>query len=170
MGDRFEIGSSRLALERAQNPEVKSFARQMVEDHTRTTQQRMELMQQMQGATGRQTSQRGTDGSPRAGAEGGAGAATSGGGTTTAQGGVQPEGLDARHQQMLAQLQAADGPQFDRLYAQMQIQAHQEAVQLFEAYAQGGEDASLRQWTQRTVPELRDHLQKAQRLHAQLGG
>jgi putative membrane protein len=174
IGDRFEIAASRLAEERAQGDQVKQFARNMVQDHTRTTQQLQELTQRL-GATRTQTSGRegaAADGS-RAGSDPGAasGAAGGGGGVTTAQGGMPPEeGLDARHQQMLAQLQAAQGQEFDRLYARTQVQVHREAVQMFETYAQGGENAELRQWAQQTAPVLQDHLQKAHRMQAALGG
>jgi putative membrane protein len=37
LGDMYEIESSKLALEKAQSPEVKKFAQQMVTDHTATT-------------------------------------------------------------------------------------------------------------------------------------
>src|SRR3954470_22159572 len=36
--DAFEISSSQLALERSRNPAVRSFARQMIQDHSMTTQ------------------------------------------------------------------------------------------------------------------------------------
>lgn len=36
-GDLYEIQSSRLALSKSKNPSVKSFARQMIADHTTTT-------------------------------------------------------------------------------------------------------------------------------------
>lgn len=35
--DRFEIESSRLALEKAQSPEVKRYAQMMIDEHTRST-------------------------------------------------------------------------------------------------------------------------------------
>jgi putative membrane protein len=161
MSDRFEIGSSRLAEQRSQSAEVKQFAQEMVRDHTKTTDQ---LQHMMQGGSRTQTS--GADhGSSRAGSGAApAGSASGGTGMTTAQGGVQPTGLDAQHQQMLAQLEAAQGKQFDILFAQLQVQAHQQAVQMFQAYAQNGDDAQLKQWAQQTVPALQDHLRKAQAL------
>jgi putative membrane protein len=38
-GDIYEIGSSRLAMQRAESQEVKDFAQRMIDDHTKTTQQ-----------------------------------------------------------------------------------------------------------------------------------
>src|SRR5258705_10199070 len=43
-----------------------------------------------------------------------------------------PSGLDAEHQKKLDKLQKVEGKQFDTTYASMQVQAHEEAVKLFE--------------------------------------
>jgi putative membrane protein len=43
--DMFEIESSRLALQRSQNPAVRSFAQMMIDHHTRTTQDMMATAQ-----------------------------------------------------------------------------------------------------------------------------
>ena len=174
MSDRFEIGSSRLAEERAQNQQVKQFAQEMVRDHTQTTQKLTQLMQQMQGTTGAQTS----SASPPANA--GASNARTGSGTTppgatsggsamtTAQGGVQSQGLDAEHRQMLQRLQNARGAEFDRLYMQMQVQAHQQAVDMFTTYSQQGDNAQLKQFAAQTLPTLQQHLQRAQQVQRSL--
>jgi predicted outer membrane protein len=44
IANQFEIQSSRLALDKAQNQEVKSFAQQMVEDHTKTGENLNEIL------------------------------------------------------------------------------------------------------------------------------
>jgi putative membrane protein len=75
-----------------------------------------------------------------------------------------PDQVDARHQQLLAQLQQAPAGSFDATYVQQQVQAHREAVQLFEQYAQSGDDEELKEWAEDTVPTLREHLQEAQQL------
>ncbi|MGY4286443.1 putative membrane protein [Bradyrhizobium sp. LM2.7] len=51
--------------------------------------------------------------------------------------------LDPRHAGMLAQLSATTGTTFDRLYSQMQLAGHREAVGLFATYASTGDDARL---------------------------
>ena len=73
-------------------------------------------------------------------------------------------GLDPRHAAMLNQLSAAGGRGFDRLYARMQIMAHQESVSLFSTYAQTGEWWELRQFAARTVPAMQMHLGMAARV------
>src|SRR3954462_191404 len=68
-----------------------------------------------------------------------------------AQNQTVPTTLDQEHAQMLQKLQQAQGDDFSRQYAQMQLDGHQKAVALFESYAQNGDNAS---------PTLREHLQQ----------
>jgi predicted outer membrane protein/sporulation protein YlmC with PRC-barrel domain len=75
-----------------------------------------------------------------------------------------PDSLDQEHQQKLQQLQEANGTQFDQLYARMQLDAHQKAVSLFQNFAQSGDDPQLKQFAQKTLPALEQHLQMAQTL------
>ena len=76
-----------------------------------------------------------------------------------------PTGLDQQHQALLQQLQGAQqGAEFDRVFAQQQLQSHQAAVELFRAYAQSGDDARLKQWASQTLPSLEEHLREAQQL------
>jgi putative membrane protein len=70
-----------------------------------------------------------------------------------------PADLDQRHQQMVDQLQGMQEDQFDAAYLQMQRQAHDEAVALFGAYAQGGEAGPIREFAATTLPVLEQHHQ-----------
>ncbi len=72
--------------------------------------------------------------------------------------------LDARHAALLAQLQSVSGRQFDRLYATMQLQAHQEAVGLFQSYAVAGSDPAWVNFARQSLPILQQHLAMAARL------
>jgi putative membrane protein len=75
-----------------------------------------------------------------------------------------PSSLDQQHQALLQQLQGAQGAQFDRVYMQQQVQAHQQAVDMFSNYARSGDNAQLKQWASQTLPALQQHLQQAQQL------
>jgi putative membrane protein len=129
--DTFEIQSSRTALQRSRNSEVRTYARQMIADHGRST----AMLRQMAGET----------------------TASTGAASRNAR-------IDPRRAQMLQQLRGQRGAAFDRLYAQMQVQAHQEAVQLFTAYAQSGSDPTMRNFATQNLPTLQQHLANAQRL------
>jgi putative membrane protein len=75
-----------------------------------------------------------------------------------------PTAMDADHQQKLAKLQKAGGNEFNSMYATMQVQAHVEAVKLFEGYANAGDDAQLKAWAAKTLPALKEHLEHAKKL------
>lgn len=75
-----------------------------------------------------------------------------------------PASMDAKHKALIAKLKAASGANFDSLYAQQQVQAHQEAVMLFTAESQNGKDADLKSFATQTLPTLQQHLSMAQQL------
>ncbi|MBV9572024.1 MAG: DUF4142 domain-containing protein [Alphaproteobacteria bacterium] len=75
-----------------------------------------------------------------------------------------PTSLDAQHKAMLSRLRAAKGASFDTLYAQQQIQAHNQAVMLFTSESQNGKDADLKKFAADTLPALQEHLSMAQQL------
>ena len=163
--DVFEIESSRLALQRSRNPAVQRFAQMMIGDHAATS-QALNGGRPVAGLPG------GTVGGAATGAVVGAvvggpvgavgATAGSAGGGMAAAGGVA---LDARHAAMLNQLASIPpGPRFDATYGAMQVQAHQEAVAMFAAYAQGGSDPAMRTFAQQALPSLQHHLALAQRL------
>jgi putative membrane protein len=76
--------------------------------------------------------------------------------------------LRADQQQKLAQLRNA-GPSFDATYLNDQVQAHQQALALIQGYAQGGQDATLRQAAAETAATVRHHLDVATRLQQTTG-
>jgi putative membrane protein len=75
-----------------------------------------------------------------------------------------PTAMDAEHQKKLAQLEKASGNEFNTVYASLQLQAHEEAVKLFESYASTGDDAELKAWAAKTLPALKEHLEHARKL------
>jgi putative membrane protein len=75
-----------------------------------------------------------------------------------------PTALDAEHQKKLDDLKAKSGKDFDSAYDHMQMQAHEEAVALFEQYVRDGDNPDLKTWAEKTLPHLREHLAMAKRL------
>jgi putative membrane protein len=75
-----------------------------------------------------------------------------------------PTALDAEHQKQLDELKAKSGKDFDSAYDHMQMQAHEEAVALFEQYARDGDNPDLKAWAAKTLPHLKEHLAMAKRL------
>lgn len=73
-----------------------------------------------------------------------------------------PTSLDDSSQKKLAKLRDANPDDFASEYDPMQVSAHKDAVSLFERYANGGEDAKLKDWAGKTLPALQHHLEMAQ--------
>jgi putative membrane protein len=75
-----------------------------------------------------------------------------------------PSTLDSEHQKKLDDLKNLSGRELDRQYDRMQLQAHQEAVDLFSRYSQAGDNNDLKAWVTKILPHLREHLAMAQKL------
>jgi putative membrane protein len=77
-----------------------------------------------------------------------------------------PTKLDDQHQKMLDQLKQESGATFEKDYAQMQQQGHQQAVSLFQSYSQDGDNAALKRLATKTLPVLKMHLAMANKLQS----
>jgi len=75
-----------------------------------------------------------------------------------------PTALDSAHQSKLDKLKNATGNDFSSQFDSMQVDAHKDAVDLFERYSKGGDNADLKDWAGKTLPALRHHLEMAQNL------
>jgi len=75
-----------------------------------------------------------------------------------------PSDMDAKHQEMMDKLQSASGGEFAKLYRSQQIDAHKEAVDLYQQYGQSGDNMDIRQFAESTLPALKEHLQMAESL------
>lgn len=73
--------------------------------------------------------------------------------------GVTPpaEKLDEAHQSKLDDLKGKTGEDFDKAYIDAQQDAHDEAVSLFDSYANNGDDAALKTFAAETLPTLKAH-------------
>ena len=127
ISDMFEIESSKLAEQKG-NAQEKSFAKQMVTDHTKTSTELKGLV---------------SDGKVQA---------------------TLPTALDSAHQSKLDKLKNATGKDFSSDYSSYQVSAHEDAVSLFERYANGGDNAALKGWAGKTLPALKHHLEMAKEL------
>ncbi len=75
-----------------------------------------------------------------------------------------PNALDDTHKQMIDKLRGENGEAFGKDYDQMQQQSHEQAVTLFRNYAQNGDNAALKDWAAKTLQEIQDHLDMANKL------
>ena len=72
-----------------------------------------------------------------------------------------PATLDERRQGLIDNLQAASGEDFDETYLDQQIAAHQEALTLFKAQGERGDNAALSSLASSSVATLQAHLDEA---------
>jgi putative membrane protein len=80
-----------------------------------------------------------------------------------------PERPDPRQKAILSNLRKTLGTMFDQAYVDAQLQAHEEAVALFQRYAQNGRNQPLKAFAQTTLPTLEEHLDMVQRLSSEPG-
>jgi putative membrane protein len=76
-----------------------------------------------------------------------------------------PAALDSSHQSKLDKLKGKSGKDFSSDFDSMQVNAHKDAVSLFERYANGGDNPDLKSWAGKTLPALKHHLELAQNLN-----
>jgi putative membrane protein len=75
-----------------------------------------------------------------------------------------PTKFDSKHQKLIDDLTAASNENFDKMYANQQVNGHEEAAKLFDSYAKDGDNASLKQFAQATLPVIQEHLVEAKKL------
>ena len=75
-----------------------------------------------------------------------------------------PTAMTASQQKTLDALKALQGGDFAKQYHSDQVSAHKDAVDLFQRYGRGGDNADLRAWALKTEPTLKHHLQMARTL------
>jgi putative membrane protein len=75
-----------------------------------------------------------------------------------------PDGLVEKHQAQLQELQSAGADAFEQAYVSAQVMAHDEAVVLFEAVSENGEESALRSFAAETLPTLQEHQTEANAL------
>jgi putative membrane protein len=75
-----------------------------------------------------------------------------------------PAKLDKKHQGMIDELNKAKPEDFDKTYGGQQVKGHKKAVDLFDEYAEGGDNAALKQFAANTLPTIKQHLEEAKKL------
>jgi putative membrane protein len=123
VANKFEIDTSQLALKYGQGDDVKKFAQQMVDDHTK------------------------------------AGSAFK---AALAAANVTPpkDALDLTHKAKYEKLNLFTTQKgFDASYVSTQLDAHKDAVKLFQDYAQNGSPGPVKDFAAKTLPTLQHHLE-----------
>ena len=80
------------------------------------------------------------------------------------KGATIPANLDSRHREMMESLQITNAASFSQAYRDLQLQAHREAIALFEQAASTVQDRDIRSFAQKNLPALRKHLEELQQM------
>jgi len=75
-----------------------------------------------------------------------------------------PAMLPEDMQEKLDDLNKADAKDFDKKYADSQVDAHQAALNLLQRYAQDGDTSALKTFAAATAPKVQEHLNMAEGL------
>jgi putative membrane protein len=78
--------------------------------------------------------------------------------------------LHGAYDAMISTLKTDRGAAFDRNYLNGQVEYQKGNAALFEQEIQNGSDPDLKEFAQKTLPKIVDHLQRAEKLAAARGG
>lgn len=78
--------------------------------------------------------------------------------------------LTKKHATIISNLRERNGATFDRAYADAQVTAHQETVELFSDYSKQGNNPEIKQFAEQTLPKLRQHLDMAKDMRRSVEG
>lgn len=169
-----EVAIAQLAVERASNPQVKSYAQQIISDHRKMNQELVQLAQQkgieLEGALagvalGHSASGSATHTSSTGTSTSGTDATTGTAGTTGTMVGstaaVPEEIRSDRHYRNLAE---KSGAEFDQEFVEMMVDDHEEDLKLFRKQADDAKDPQIKAFASRHAEVLQGHLDRAQTL------
>jgi predicted outer membrane protein len=193
-----EVQLSEIAQQKAENPDVKQFAQQMIQDHRKLI-EKLQPLAGMQGSAKRGASDSSTTrssdttalpGSPGAGqtippsgisttvpptgttADAAASTTTremSGGGALHQLGQIERQIGERCLQMARDELQQKSGAEFDKCYVGSAIGAHMQVLAALEVIGQQTQ-GQLAQVAQQAQPAVQEHLDKAKQLAKQLEG
>ena len=160
--DQSEVQAAQVAVDKATNREVRQFAQMMQREHSRSSHEIGELAKRLNVSL-----------------------------EASAQQGHMVQNLQQMSQQMSQQLNSTPkGPEFDRVYIDGQVQAHQTVLENLQRIAGGaaaggaapaqppggaGRDtthgaATPQQAAQTMIPKVQQHLERARQIQGRLGG
>ncbi len=132
-----EISSSKLALEQAQNAQVKAFAQDMIKAHTAMEQEGTRVANAL--------------------------------GTSAANTG-KTEDMREDASEELDDLRQARNAQFDKAYMKFQVEAHEKTLKLLQDQQERAQNAELKAMITKAIPQVQQHLTRAQQLQKTVDG
>jgi putative membrane protein len=126
-----EVRLSELAAQQASSPEVRSFAQQLVTEHTQASTELSSLASRK---------------------------------------GLSAMARDDYDQRAVTKLGKKSGTDFDKAYLDKMVDAHEDAVDLFDKESRHAKDPELQAFASKMLPKLREHQQHARSLEQTISG
>lgn len=79
-----------------------------------------------------------------------------------------PDTLGSEHRQMIQELSALDGGEFDQAYMDAMVEDHDDDIDAFQEAAESGGSADIQQFARQTLPILQQHRQMAESIQSSL--
>jgi putative membrane protein len=143
--DAFEILSSKIAETHATTSDIKEFARMMIKDHTKSTDDLVAI-----GGISKAS----LESKMKPGAAGKY---------------VANDLIDSDNANELNSLNSKSNDDFNKTYIKDQVDGHKRMVSLLEDYAKNGDNAKLKAFAQDILPTVRKHLKAAQDIQHSIG-
>jgi len=77
-----------------------------------------------------------------------------------------PREMSSQNKALTDRLSRLSGTSFDAAYKQAMIDSHNQAIALFQAQSQQGQDPELKAWASQKLPNLQAHLQMVNQMLA----
>lgn len=77
-----------------------------------------------------------------------------------------PDSVDQEHKDLKTKLSDLSGKAFDKAYIDAQLKDHRATIALFEKEINGGSNTQLKEFATSTLPHIKMHLEKAEKLQA----
>ena len=164
--DQSEVQDGQLAQKKARHAQVKSYARELITDHSKSLQQDREIAKSakidlsgvmMSGSKSTSATKTGSDTSRSAAAT-----AAQPSGPTGATG-VVAEVVNM-HNQAMDRVRQLQGAAFDSAFVNAQIQGHQQVLSLLQSAQAEAKNPSLQQHVAAAIKGVQSHLDKGQQL------
>jgi putative membrane protein len=87
---------------------------------------------------------------------------------TARQADPRPEETNSDHRELMQKLSGLSGAEFDREYMNAMVAEHEEAVRELEGKSESSTNANVKQWASKTLPAVRQHLERARQISESL--
>jgi putative membrane protein len=169
--DQGEVQDGQLAQKKARHAQVKSYARELITDHSKSLQQDREIAKtakiDLSGVM--MSGSNKTSGTPKTGSDtsrSAAATAAQASGPTGATGVVAE--LVNMHTQSTDRVRQLQGAAFDSAFMDAQVQGHQQVLSLLQSAQSQAQNSSLQQHVAAAIKGVQSHLEKGQQLQQSL--